>query len=120
VSKKNWARAQKPDKGDEKRLYSDELRWPGASEESGCLKARVKSQSRRVRMEEAATQTSCSGIQNGGLCDILIRSPIQQDARGRDAHVGVRHTCATACAVACWNAAKTVPHRFGAARTLAG
>jgi hypothetical protein len=55
VSKKNWARAQKPDKGDEKRLYSDELRWPGASEESGCLKARVKSQSRRVRMEEAAT-----------------------------------------------------------------
>ncbi len=51
---------------------------------------------------------------------VLRRFHIKQDASGRDAPVGVRHTCATACAVAFWNAAKTVEHRFNAVKARAG
>ena len=48
----------------------------------------TKSLSRRVRMEEAAAQTSDSDVPIGGLCDIQRRSSMQQDARGRHTHVG--------------------------------
>ena len=36
---------------------------------------------------------------------------IKKDARGRDTHVGVRHTCGT-CAGAFWRAAKTYQHQI--------
>jgi hypothetical protein len=71
----------------------------------------------------------CPSRTGAGPCKLLLRSAllatvehqctIKQDARGRDSHVGVRHTCATACAVAS-NAAKTVEHRFDAVRARAG
>jgi hypothetical protein len=42
----------------------------------------------------------------------LRQYPIEQDVRGRDAHVCVQHTRATAHSVAGWRAVKTVSYRF--------
>jgi hypothetical protein len=49
---------------------------------SDCLLARVKSQSHRGRMSEAAAQTSCSDIPNGDLRCILQGDTIEKEARG--------------------------------------
>jgi hypothetical protein len=56
----------------------DEVGLPGASEERGCLLARVKSQIHGVRMSEAAARTSRSCILNGSLLGILRGDPIDQ------------------------------------------
>jgi hypothetical protein len=87
-----------------------EVRWPCAREKKCSLPARMPAR----RVPGRTTTGLDSFVRPLGGPSVLRQSPIEQDERGRGAHVSVRHTCASARAGAVWDAAKidsTQPER---------